>query len=84
MVLGFFLSLKWIFLGFSINYNRGLELAFLSECSVEGEFLQCVSVLLQLLLSHAITGEALCCSKQELEVSDLLDVIKRENSYVVL
>lgn len=51
---------------------------------MEGEFLQCVSVLLQLLLSHAITGEALCSSKQELEVSDLLDVIKRENSYVVL
>lgn len=51
---------------------------------MEGEFLQSVSVLLQLLLSHAITVEALCSSKQELEVSDLLDVIKRENSYVIL
>lgn len=50
---------------------------------MEGEFLQCVSVL-QLLLSHEINVEALCGSKQELEVSDLLDAINRENSYVVL
>lgn len=83
--LGFFLSPKCIFLGFGISYNCGLvwSLPF-SQRRQHGGGVSAVSVLLQLLLSRAITVEALCSSRQELEVSDPLDVIKRENSYVAL